>query len=121
MAVASDNEPVIVTSEPKLPVRSLKVIKPLSESSDTKVPVTVVEPSSLIPETVSLVVKVPETPVTINFPLIDKVGGVGDCWCSAPDSITFNDWTLPISGPKSFTVALEPPLSVDTVAVGNEP
>ena len=66
VAVASDSEPVIVTPDPKLPVRSLNVIKPLSLSNDTKVPETVVEPSSLIPVIVSLVVNVPETPVTIN-------------------------------------------------------
>ena len=42
-------------------------------------PETVVEPSSLIPVIVSVVTKVPETPVTISFDLIDKVGGDGDC------------------------------------------
>ena len=42
MAVASEAEPVIVTPDPKLPVRSLNVIKPLSLSNDTKVPETVV-------------------------------------------------------------------------------
>ena len=57
VAVASDSEPVIVTPDPKLPVTSLKVNKPLSLSNDTKVPETVVEPSSLIPVIVSLVCK----------------------------------------------------------------
>ena len=79
VAVASEPDPVMVTPSPKLPVTSLKVIKPLSLSKDTKVPETVVEPSSLIPVTVSVVTKVPETPVTTSFDLIDKVGGDGDC------------------------------------------
>ena len=73
-AVASEAEPVIVTPTPKLPVTSLNVIKPLSLSKDTKVPDTLSYPSSLIPEIVSVVSKVPETPVTISFDLIDKVG-----------------------------------------------
>ena len=107
---------VIVESIWKLPPDSVKIF--LSVSKDTTVPVTTVE-SGATPVTVSPTAKAPVLFNTKIFDLNAIVGGLGDCWCSAPDSTVFIAWTFPISVPKVNILAPDPFVS-STVTIGKD-
>ena len=110
--------PVIVESLANVPVESLKVKMFLSLSKETTVAVTTVE-SEARPVTVSVVEKSPDLSNTKTFFLNVKVGGLGDNWCSAPDSTIFKLCTLPISVPYVKIEAPDPFVS-STVTIGKD-
>ena len=98
VAVAKLVLPVIVVLAAKVPVAPLKVKMFLSESNETTVAV-IEDESVAVPVTVSEIKKSPDFPKTNNFDLNVKVGGLADCWYSAPPSTIFNPCNRPISVP----------------------